>query len=302
MDDDEDDTEARGGRGCRCCGTVLLAILLAAGFLLWSSYSRSQRMAEQLDTAELESTEEVEQFLAEQGIKVKKEDGEWKAEAPWNQEVVDRLRERFDELAGDERVQEARSRAEEAGEYLREMLSRAPDELQPHIEEIKEQFAYVTDQQTMHQTIDRLSQYDMQWVEQEAQRLLDSKPGEDLELYIEKLRAMFDNVDSEELRQRLGEQIEEQQQKLARGLELGELPEIDAETGELPVVLVYMEERGEQREPQQWSFVREVELDDGPAYSVEVSFSDGSITTYYIRSGEVVFSATRNLAEDTAGQ
>ncbi len=288
--------EARATRGCRCCGWFLLIAVLSLGALLWADYVKTQRLTEEMDLGTLESTAEVEEFLAEQDIKVKHEEGAWKADAPWKQELVDKLRERFDTLASDERVSEAQQRADESAQYLRSLLEDTPEEILPHLDEFKERLAYVTDRETVREAINELSQLDYEWLEQEAQRLLDSKPGENVELYIEKLRAMFDNVQDEGLREKLREGIEDQLGVQQKQAELGELPEINPETGELPLVLEYMKQQAEQREPVDWSFVKEVELDDGHAYSVVVSFSDGSETTYYIRGGSVVFVATLDAA------
>lgn len=292
MDDDEENRNDRGSRGCRCCGSLFVVLLLAFGLLLWTDYNKAQRLASEMDMSELESTEEVEQFLAEQDIRIKQEGGEWKAEPPWKQPLVDRLRERFESLATDERLAEAQQRADDSAQYVRDMLEKTPEEIRPHLEEMKERLAYLTDRETVREAFDEISQLDSEWAQEEAQRLLDSKPGENIELYIEKLRAMFDNVEDEDLRSRLREGINEQLGVQAKQEQLGELPEIDPRTGELPLVLEYMRNQQDSREPVEWSFVREVELDDGHAYSVEVSFADGSTSTYYIRSGQVVFAAT----------
>ena len=297
MDELDERRDARSARGCRCCGTLFITVLLLVGALVWLDYSKAQRLARELDTQELESTQEIEQFLAEQDIKLKREEGEWKADAPWKQPLVDRLRERFDTLARDERVEDARLRAEESAQYIRELLAGTPQELAPYLEDIKQRLAYLTDRETLREAIEELGQLDSEWLEQEAGRLLDSAPGENIELYIEKLQAMFDNVRDEDLRGRLRKAIEQQTGRLHQQSELGELPEIDPETSELPLVLEYMQSHDDEREPADWGFVREVDFGDGMAYNVEVTFTDGSLSSYYIQDGAVVFVAT-----STAGQ
>ncbi|MCB1217373.1 hypothetical protein KDL44_08260 [bacterium] len=288
MDQDILRSEARRTRGCRCCGWLLVVGLLAVGLLIWGDYLNTLRLAVTLDTQELSSTEQVEQYLAEHDIKVKHEEGEWKADPPWKQALVDRLRERFDELAGEERLAGLQQQAEDSRDYIRELLARTPEEIQPHLDELKQQFALLADSETVRSATETLSEMDRAWLEEEAGRLLDSQPGENLALYIDRLRAMLDNVQDEDLRERLrsaiDRQLGEQQEQSLRG----ELPEILPRTGEVPLVSAYMREQGEQREPQSWGFVREPELEDGPAYSVVVTFTDGSRTIYYIRDGVVL--------------
>ncbi|MCB1219932.1 MAG: hypothetical protein H7A35_01645 [Planctomycetales bacterium] len=300
MDEDIARFEARRTRGCRCCGWLLLAGLLGLGLIMWGDYSRSKRMAETMNTDELMSTEQVEQFIAENDIKVKHEDGEWKAEPPWKQPIVDQLRDRFEDLASEERIAEMKQRAEDSRLYIRSLLDKSPEELRPKLDELKEQIANLTDRETVREAIEKVSELDGEWVEEEAQRLLDSKPGENIELYVSKLQAMLENVKDEDLRQKLRDAIDEQLGQQQQQAERGELPDINPETGEVPLVLAYLKEHKDPRKPVDWSFVKEVELDDGPAYSVDVIFGDGTETTYYIRGGEVVLVATRDKAADDA--
>lgn len=290
--DKQDKADARATRGCRCCGSSLIGLLLIIAIIFWLDYSKAQRMAKELDTASLASTEQVEQFLEKEDIKIKQEEGDWKADAPWKQPLVDRLRARFDSLARDERLADAQQRADDSAQYLRRLLEETPGDLAPYLAEMKEKLTYVTDRQTVREAIEKIAVLDHSWLDQEAQRLLDSAPGENIELYIDKLSAIFDNVKDEDLRQKLREAIDSQTGRLGRQQQLGELPEINPQTGELPLVLQYMKEHSEKRQPQKWGFVREVELADGHFYSVEVTFTDGSSSVYYIRDGRVQLMAT----------
>lgn len=292
MDELDERRDARSARGCRCCGTLFIAVLLLLGALFWFDYSKARRLARELDTQQLASTQEIERFLAEQDIRLKKEDGAWKADAPWKQPLVDRLRERFDDLARTEQLADARQRADDSAQYVRELLAGTPQELALYLDDIKQRLAHLTDRETLRKTIEALAQLDLGWLEEEAQRLLDSAPGDDLELYLEKLQALLDNVRDEDLRQRLREAIERQGGRLQQQTRLGELPQIDPQTAELPLVLEYMQSHRDTREPLRWGFVREVDFGGGPAYSVEVTFTDGSLSSYYIQDGAVVFVAT----------
>jgi hypothetical protein len=290
--DSQDRADARAARGCRCCGTSLIGLLLIIAIIFWLDYSKAQRMAQEMDMSKLASTEQVEEFLEKQDIKVKKEDGDWKAEAPWKQPLVDRLRARFDSLARSERLADAQRRADESAQYLRRLLEETPGDLAPYLDQMKEKLAYVTDRDTVRRTVEQLASLDQGWLEKEARRLLDSAPGENLDLYIEKLAAIFDNIKDTDLRRELRETIDRQTQRQGRQQQLAELPKIDPDTGELPLVLQYMRDHSEKRKVQDWGFVREVELADGHFYSVELSFTDGSRSVYYIRAGQVQLMAT----------
>ena len=191
-----------------------------------------------------------------------------------------------------ENVLIAQERANESASYLRELLDEAPEDIAPYISDIKEHLNYVTDRETVKEAINELARFDTEWLRDEADRLMQSAPGENLDLYIDKLSSMFDNLEDGDLRDRLKQTIEEQVVVRDERQALGELPVIDPETSELPLVITYMKEHDDIRQPAQWDFVREVELDDGLYYSVVVSFSDGSSSTYYIRGGAVQLVST----------